>query len=245
MNKVDSKNNTMIEMGKRAAAYQAIDENVNKNVKVMGIGSGSTIVYAVDKLAKKVKEENLDILCIPSSFQSKQLLIQHDLKITDLEAHQKIDLTIDGADEIDTELTCIKGGGGCQLQEKLIAYCATEFVLIADIRKNSTKLGQSWFKGVPIEVLPSAYRLVQVTIERLHGGKAMLRQAKVKAGPCITDNGNFLIDWEFDPSLDWNWKEVNNSLKMIPGVIETGLFIQMAKKAYFGNIDGTVKTYQK
>ena len=75
---------------------------------------------------------------------------------------------------------------------------------------------------MPIEVLPSAYRLVQVTIERLHGGKAVLRQAKAKAGPCITDNGNFLIDCEFDPRLDFNWKEVNSSLMMIPGVIETG-----------------------
>ncbi len=131
-------------------------------------------------------------------------------------------MTVDGADEVDSDLTCIKGGGGCQLQEKLIAYCANQFVLVADIRKKSTKLGQNWLKGVPIEVLPSAYRLVQVTIERLHGGKAVLRQAKAKAGPCITDNGNFLIDWEFDSSLDLNWREVNCSLMMIPGVIETG-----------------------
>ena len=88
---------------------------------------------------------------------------------------------MDGADEVDTDLTCIKGGGGCQLQEKLIAYCAKEFIVIADARKKSPKLGQNWTKGVPIEVLPSAYRLVQVSIENMFGGKAVLRQAKAKA----------------------------------------------------------------
>lgn len=123
---------------------------------------------------------------------------------------------------MDENLTCIKGGGGCQLQEKLIAYCAKEFIVIADIRKKSERLGQNWSKGIPIEVLPSAYRLVQVSIEKQFGGEAVLRQAQSKAGPCITDNGNFLIDWKFDPQLDFNWKAVNTALSLIPGVIETG-----------------------
>lgn len=123
---------------------------------------------------------------------------------------------------MDENLTCIKGGGGCQLQEKLIAYCAKEFIVIADIRKKSERLGQNWSKGIPIEVLPSAYRLVQVSIEKQFGGEAVLRQAQSKAGPTITDNGNFLIDWKFDPQLDFNWKAVNTALNLIPGVIETG-----------------------
>ena len=144
----------------------AVDENVNKNTRIVGVGSGSTIVYAVERLgtnfynfflsflflnkcfmiydiwnkflknkkAERIKNENLDITCIPSSFQSKQLLIKHDLKISDLEAHTKIDLTVDGADEVDKDLTCIKGGGACHLQEKLIAFCAKKFVIIADSR---------------------------------------------------------------------------------------------------------------
>jgi len=111
MSKVDADEaNRLIEMGKRNAAYQAIDENVNEKIKVMGIGSGSTIVYAVQRLgiedflnffllifyaqvslkAQKIKNENLEILCIPSSFQSKQLLVEHNLKITDLEAFQNV-----------------------------------------------------------------------------------------------------------------------------------------------------------
>lgn len=105
-------------------------------------------------------------------------------------------MTIDGADEVDKDLTCIKGGGGCHLQEKLIAFCAKKFVIIADsryiinsivyskiicnifsIRKRSVKLGQNWQRGVPLEVLPSAYKLVQDTIEKRYGGKAVLRES--------------------------------------------------------------------
>lgn len=151
----------LIEKGKKASAFMAVDENVNRETRIVGVGSGSTIVYAVERLgiyfslsfflyetwylvlfeknvffikAERIKSENLDIICIPSSFQSKQLLIKHDLKISDLEAHTKIDLTVDGADEVDKDLTCIKGGGACHLQEKLIAFCAKKFIIIADSR---------------------------------------------------------------------------------------------------------------
>ena len=146
-------------------------------------------------------------------------------------------------------MTCIKGGGGCQLQEKLIAYCAKKFVVIADYRKKSVKLGQNWHNGIPIEVLPSAYRLVQESIQRLYGGNAVLREfsgsGRGKAGPVVTDNGNFLLDWVFETkddndNVNYDWKSINKEIKMIPGVIETGLFIEMAKLAYFGNADGTI-----
>lgn len=229
----------------------AVDENVNKSTKIVGVGSGSTIVYAVERLAERIKNENLDITCIPSSFQSKQLLIKHDLKISDLEAHTKIDLTVDGADEVDKDLTCIKGGGACHLQEKLIAFCAKKFVIIADSRKKSTKLGQNWRRGIPIEVFPGAYRIVKEKIESSLGGQAVLREndgqvVGLKAGPVVTDNGNFVLDWIFEAkddndNVNYDWQRVNQSIKMIPGVIETGLFIDMANKAYFGNSDGSVQ----
>jgi ribose 5-phosphate isomerase A len=89
---------------------------------------------------------------------------------------KKIDLTIDGADECDKDLICIKGGGGCHLQEKLVAYAAKNFIVIADIRKRSNKLGQNWNHGIPIEVFPPAYKVVQNAIENLYGGKAELRE---------------------------------------------------------------------
>jgi len=238
----------LIEQGKKASAYLAIDQNIDKNTKIVGIGSGSTIVYAVERLAERIKNENLDIICIPSSFQSKQLLIKHNLKTSDLETYTKIDLTVDGADEVDKELVCIKGGGACHLQEKLIAYCAKKFVVIADSRKKSSKLGQNWDRGIPIEVFPASYRIVQEKIENLYGGKANLREnnSTQKAGPVVTDNGNFILDWVFETkdsnsNVNYDWKTINISIKMIPGVIETGLFIGMAKIAYFGKADGTVE----
>lgn len=240
----------LIELGKKASAYRAIDENVDQNVKIIGIGSGSTIVYAIERLAELVVKNNLNIQFIPSSYQSKQLLIKHNLKLTDLEMHQNTDLTIDGADEIDAKLDCIKGGGGCHLQEKLIAYCAKKFVLIADSRKKSFKLGENWPYGVPIEVLPSAYKIIQLAIEKRYGGKSILRESSVprtKAGPVITDNGNFIIDWIFENNDEetYDWKSVNTFIKMIPGVIETGLFIEMAHLAYFGMEDGTVTVLKR
>ncbi|KAJ8318324.1 hypothetical protein KUTeg_003415 [Tegillarca granosa] len=161
--------------------------------KAVGVGSGSTIVYAVQRLAERIKDEGLNVVCVPTSFQ--------------------LDVAIDGADEVDADLNCIKGGGGCLTQEKIIASCATDLIIIADSRKDVDKLGSYWKKGVPIE------------------------------GPVITDNGNFLLDWKFE-TVD-NWDKVNKHIKMIPGVLETGLFVQMAKIAYFGTEDAGLKSMGK
>ena len=95
---------------------------------------------------------------MPSSFQARQLIIEHGLTLSDLEITPELDIAIDGADEVDAELSLIKGGGGCLLQEKVVINAAKEFVVVADYRKDSSDLGQQWSKGVPIEVLPLAYR---------------------------------------------------------------------------------------
>jgi len=227
----------LIEQAKKLAAYQAVDNHATDGV--IGIGSGSTVVYAVERLAQKVKEEYMQIVCVPSSFQAKQLIIEHKLPLGDLNMYPKLKLTIDGADEVDHQLTLIKGGGGCLTQEKILASCAETFVVIADYRKSSKTLGEQWQKGIPIEVIPSAYKAVHQRIEKHLGGKVTLRMSgSSKAGPVVTDNGNFLLDWEFNSVL--NWKEVEITLNMIPGVVENGLFVGMATKAYFGMSDGSV-----
>merc|ERR1711928_45123 len=227
----------LIEQAKKLAAYQAVDNHVTDGV--IGIGSGSTVVYAVERLAQKVKEECLEIVCVPSSFQAKQLIIEHKLTLGDLNMYPELKLTIDGADEVDHQLTLIKGGGGCLTQEKILASCAETFVVIADYRKSSKSLGEQWQKGIPIEVIPSAYKAVHQRIEKHLGGKVTLRMSgSSKAGPVVTDSGNFLLDWEFDRVL--NWKEVEMTLNMIPGVVEDGLFVGMTTKAYFGMSDGSV-----
>lgn len=104
----------------------------------------------------------------------------------------------------------------------------------------SSAAGQNWSKGIPIEVIPLAYAVVSRHIATQLGGEVLLRQAINKAGPVITDNGNFLLDWKFDTNKEHDWSTVNARLIGIPGVVETGLFIGMAKKVYFGNQDGTV-----
>lgn len=232
----------MTEEAKRLAGCAAVDNHV-KNNQVLGIGSGSTIVHAVNRLAERVKNENLQVSCVPTSFQARQLILQNGLTLTDLERHPELDVAIDGADEVDSDLNLIKGGGGCLAQEKIVAGCAKSFIVIADYRKDSKNFGEQWKKGVPIEVLPMAYVPVTQTIQKKFGGVAELRMAVSKAGPVVTDNGNFLLDWKFDRVHDWS--AVNTAIKMIPGVVDTGLFINMAERVYFGMEDGTVSVRDK
>lgn len=228
-----------IEKAKRIAACKAVEENVQDNMKI-GIGSGSTIVYAVEKLSEMVKKNRLTISCVPTSFQAKQLITHHKLTLTDLESSPELDLAIDGADEVDDDMNLIKGGGGCLLQEKIVASCAKYFVVVADFMKSSHSLGDKYKKGIPIEVVPMSYVPVKAKIECMYKGTCELRMAVAKAGPIITDNGNFILDWK-DFSRELNWKRVHKAIIDIPGVVETGLFIQMANKAYFGMKDGSVK----
>jgi ribose 5-phosphate isomerase A len=230
-------NNESIELSKKLAAEQAVKENVEEGM-ILGIGSGSTIVYAV----KKIAEMKIKVRCIPTSFQSHQLILKNKLKLVTLDQFPEIDLDIDGADEIDSDLNLIKGGGGCLLQEKIIASNSKKFVVVADYRKQSSKLGENWKKGIPIEVIPLAYAPLLKRFKNL-GGKPKLRMAKAKTGPLVTDNANFIIDVDFgivnDPLT------LNRKLKTIPGVVETGLFLNMATKAYIGQKDVTSLIIEK
>jgi ribose 5-phosphate isomerase A len=225
-----------VEMAKRKAAYQAVDDFV-KDKQMIGIGSGSTVVYAVERLAQRVKDEKLSIVCVPTSFQATNLIIQNGLQLGDLNRFPELDLTIDGADEVDENLNLIKGGGACQTQEKLVAANSKQLVIIADYRKDSKSLGEKWRAGVPIEVLQLGYVSIMKKLAKL-GGKPVLRMGMNKAGPVVTDNGHLVIDADFGEIKDPGW--LNQQLKMIAGVVETGLFVNMACKAYFGQADGAV-----
>jgi len=227
---------SLVEQAKDKAACAAVDEFVHDN-QIVGIGSGSTIAYAVSRLAQRVKAENLKVVCVPTSFQARQLIIEHGLVLGDLEQHPELDVAIDGADEVDSGLNCIKGGGGCLTQEKIVAHSARIFVVCADYRKDSAVLGEKWHKGVPIEVIPMAYGPVLRSLEKF-GGTPKLRMAVSKAGPCVTDNGNFIIDAEFGKIQ--SPAELEARLCAIPGIVCTGLFVGMAKKVFFGREDGTV-----
>ena len=226
----------LIELGKKAAAEKAVEENVKKDM-ILGIGSGSTVVYAVNKIAELNKKNNLSLKCIPTSFQSYQLIIENGLRLVSLDQYPVIDLDIDGADEIDKNLNLIKGGGGCLVQEKIIASNSKKLVIIADFRKNSENLGENWKKGVPIEVIPMAYVPLMRKFETFKG-KPTLRMARSKAGPLITDNGNFIIDVDF--GIIKNPRDLNVKLLSISGVVDTGFFIGMTSIAYIGQEDGKI-----
>ncbi|MFW9896801.1 MAG: ribose 5-phosphate isomerase A, partial [Candidatus Thorarchaeota archaeon] len=185
----------LIEQGKKNAAILAVEENIKPGM-VLGIGSGSTVVYAVEKIAELNKTKNLNLKCIPTSFQSYQLIVGNELTLVSLDQYPVLDLDIDGADEIDKNLNLIKGGGGCLVQEKIIASNSKKFIIVADFRKNSEYLGVNWKRGVPIEVIPISYTPIMKKLKTL-GGTPKLRMAQAKAGPLITDNGNFIIDVDF------------------------------------------------
>ncbi|GFR03498.1 ribose-5-phosphate isomerase [Trichonephila clavata] len=230
------------EQSKKVAATKAIDDHIRGNCTV-GIGSGSTIVYAVEHLAKKVQKDNLQIPCVPTSIQAKQLIRLHKLCLSDLEETPELDFVFDGADEVDSNLTLIKGGGGCLTQEKIVASCTKKLIIVADHRKDSKSLGTNWTKGIPIEVIPMAYVPIKNRLEAM-GGVAEIRMAKAKAGPIVTDNGNFILDWKFNIS-NADWKTIDQKITCFPGVVDTGLFVDMASKVYFGQPDGTVTVREK
>ena len=226
----------LVELGKKNAAYRAVEENV-KNGMILGIGSGSTVVYAVEKLKTLISEKRMSVKCIPTSFQSYQLIVENGLSLGALNQYPSIDLDLDGADEIDLDLNLIKGGGGCLVQEKIVASNSKRLIIIADFRKKSKNLGENWKKGVPIEVIPLAYVPIIEKLKKL-GANPKLRMAQAKAGPLITDNGNFIIDADFGIIKSPN--DINGAILKIPGVVDTGLFVGMTEKAYIGQEDGTV-----
>lgn len=231
---------TVVEASKRLAAWTAVDRHVLPEYKVIGIGSGSTVPYVVERIEQQGRERNKDRVFIPTSFQSKELIVSHGLLLGDVDQYPVIDVTIDGADEVDETLNCIKGGGACHLREKVLAEAADTFIVVADYRKDSDVLGKNFKQGVPIEVAQFAYAKVLQNVHLIGSPEARLRMAKAKAGPVVTDNGNFVIDAPFPEEMMREPYTLLTRLKMLTGVVEVGLFCHMAKAAYFGNQDGSV-----
>ena len=224
-----------IEKEKKNAALEAV-----KHVKegfIVGLGSGSTAAYAIEEIGNKMKREELRVLGVPTSYLALLLAVKHRIQITTLEEHPTLDLTIDGADQIDEELNLIKGMGGALAREKIVAFASKKLVIIADESKKVKVLGEN-NHPVPIEVLPFATPIVMRKIKEI-GGKPILREGIKKVGPVITDNGNVIIDSDF--GLIHNPAQLECKLKALPGVVETGLFVKMANLVYVGKRSGIEK----
>jgi ribose 5-phosphate isomerase A len=229
----------LVEEAKRKAALEAV-----KHVKdcfIVGLGSGSTAAYAIEALGERISRENLNILGVPTSYQAFLLAVKHRIVVTTLEEHPTINLTIDGADQIDAELNLIKGMGAALAREKIVASASKQNIIIANESKKVKVLGEN-DHPVPIEVLPFAFSLVKRRIEEI-GGKPILREGKGKVGPVITDNGNVIIDAGFGPIE--KPAALEKRLKMIPGVVETGLFVGLADIAYLGTSSAVEKMERK
>jgi ribose 5-phosphate isomerase A len=224
---------------KRKAALEAV-----KHVKlgfIVGLGSGSTAAYAIEAIGTRNRTENLQVLGIPTSTQAFQLAVKHGIPITTLDEHPVVDVDIDGVDQVDANLNLIKGMGAAMAREKIVASASRLNVIIADAGKRVKVLGEN-NQPVPIEVLPFAAKPVQQRIEAL-GGKPMLREGKGKLGSVITDNGNVIFDAVFGEIQDT--VNLEKHLKMIPGVVETGLFIGLADIVYLASSSRVEKLESK
>lgn len=226
------------EEAKRKAALRAVEHI--KDGYVIGLGSGSTAEYAIKELGRRVSEEELDVLGVPTSYQAMKLAVECRIPLTNLDEYPQLDIAIDGADQINYDLDLIKGHGGAMTREKIVDSSAKQFIVVADETKLVQKLGAK--RPIPVEVLPFAASSVMRKIREI-GGKLTTRQGSGKIGPVITDNGNFIIDLNFGVIDDPLKLEL--SLKMIPGIIETGLFIGMANLVYLGCKTGDIKVLKK
>jgi ribose 5-phosphate isomerase A len=227
-----------IEEAKKKAALRAVEHVKDKFV--VGLGSGSTAAYAIEEMGKKVKREQLHILAVPTSYQAFMLAIKNGIPITTLDENPVLDLAIDGADQIDKELNLIKGMGGALTREKIVASASKKFIIIADETKKVNVLGEKDHL-VPLEVIPFASKSVMLKIEKV-SGTPTLREGTGKVGPIITDNGNVIIDAKFGPIQEP--AQLESILNRIPGVVETGLFVEMADTVYLGT-RSTVKKFEK
>jgi ribose 5-phosphate isomerase A len=219
-------NADLIVEAKKNAALEAV--KYVKNNSIVGLGSGTTVAFAIEAFGERVKKENLKIMGIPSSYQAFQLAVQYGVPITTLDEHPVIDVTIDGADQVTPELYLIKGMGAALAREKIVAAASKYNIIIVDETKRVKILGEN-NQAVPIEVLPVAVALVKAKITAL-GGTPVVREGKGKLGPIVTDNGNFIIDANF--GLIQNPQELAVKVKMIPGVVETGFFVGLTDIVY-------------
>jgi ribose 5-phosphate isomerase A len=200
----------------------------------IGIGTGSTVYWFIQQLAKKVKQ-GLVCQCVPTSVATRQLAGELGIPMLELNAVEKVDITIDGADEIDHQLRLIKGGGGALLQEKMVAAASAKLVIIADNTKLVKQLGVF---PLPVEVIPYGWKQVQRRIAALYNIPVSLRMKD--GGVFLTDHGHYILDCHFGEIKEP--EAITVTVNMLPGVVENGLFIKMAAVAIIACPDGSTQT---
>jgi ribose 5-phosphate isomerase A len=208
-----------------------------RNGMVVGLGTGSTTAFAIEELGRRVREEKLAIVGVPTSWSAAELARRVGIDVRGVSDVPRIDLALDGADEVGPGLALIKGGGAAHTLEKIVATAADRFVVLVDERKVVTRLGEKW--PVPVEVLAVALRPVLRALERL-GARAEVRTSGGKDGPVFTDHGNLVVDAKF-PGID-DPAALGRELDAIPGLFEHGLFVDLADEVLVGSRqDGSLR----
>jgi len=216
---------------KQQAAARAV-EFVEPGM-VVGLGHGSTAIWAVRRIAALLGEGRLTgVLGVPCSRQVEEEARALGIPLTTLDEHPVVDLTIDGADEVDPQLDLIKGGGGALLREKLVAQASRRLVIVVDESKLSPRLGTRW--PVPVEVVPFGWRTQAAFLESLGGRPALRRTGE--GAPFVTDHGNLILDCAFGPIADP--PRLAAQMKGRTGIVEHGLFLGLATDVLVADATG-------
>ena len=203
-----------------------------KNGMKIGLGTGSTVKYTIIELGRRIAEEDLQIIGVPTSEATKELAESLNIPLSDLSEIEKLDLTIDGADEFDPNFDLIKGGGGALTREKIVALASNAMIVVADDRKKVSTLGKF---PLPIEVSISDWVEAKEKISHICPGKINLRMKNEE--PFVTDNGGYILDCNFGPMIskpDIYEKKINS----IEGVVEVGLFVGICDVIIFSSLSG-------
>jgi len=220
-------------LAKKVAGEEAA--KLIQDQSIVGLGTGSTAYFFINALIRRC-EEGLKIKAVSSSEASAKQAIAGGIEVIDLNELAKIDVTVDGADEIDPEKRMIKGGGGALLREKIVASASDEMIIVIDESKVVSRLGAY---PIPVEVNPFGYKLTKRRIET-HGFRATVREKEGKI--YITDNGNYILDLQYQ-HLSGSPEEHDQVLKSIPGILETGFFFGLAGRVIVGDSKGKVKIW--
>ena len=229
---------TPIDRAKFAAARRAVDL-VEDGMK-LGLGTGSTAAWMVRCLAERVRQEGLRLICVPTSSRTAELARDMGLRVASLDDAGWLDLTIDGADEFDEDLSLIKGGGGALLQEKIVATASDRMIVITDASKEVRTLGAF---PLPVEVIPFGGQASRMLIEELLAAMDVLgHHVSLRmngARPFVTDEGNHILDLAL--GRIGNPRQLSLALNQVPGVVENGLFVDICDAVVIGHGDGRVE----